>query len=326
MQALVLHQAGQWREMEVETLPKPSPNQGEIVVQVKAAGLNPVDYKIATNGNPNWTYPHVLGVDGAGIVEEIGEGVTEVKPGDRVVYHGNMQKDGNFAEYAKTPAHTVSIIPDSLSFEDVAAIPCAGYTAYQALFRKMNLEAGQHIIIHAGAGGVGGFAIQLAKYAGLKVITTASGANHDYVKQLGADYAIDYKEEDFVKRALEITNGEGVHAVLDTVSGDNATKSIEAIGFNGHIAFIAGAPDITANIHFARSLSFHQIALGGAHMVNNHHQQQDLSRMGNEMVELLAEGHISSLLEEVVNLEEVPEALERLSQRHVRGKIVAKPS
>lgn len=103
-----------------------------------------------------------------------------------------------------TTAHTVSLIPQGVSFEDAAAIPCAGYTAYQALFHKMNASKGQTILIHAGAGGVGGFAIQLAKNAGLTVLTTASSANHEFVKSLGADYVIDYRKEDFVKKCWSL--------------------------------------------------------------------------------------------------------------------------
>ncbi|KGP71851.1 zinc-binding dehydrogenase [Pontibacillus yanchengensis] len=325
MKALLLHEAGKWRDMEVHDIPKPEPNTNEVLVRIEAAGLNPVDYKVATNGHPEWTYPHILGVDGAGIVENVGSDVSEVQPGDRVVYHGNMIKQGNFAEFTVVPSHTVSVIPETVSFEDAVALPCAGYTAYQSLFRKMMLEAGQTILIHAGAGGVGGFAIQLAKYAGLHVITTASSENHEYVYQLGADEVIDYKEQDFVEKTLELTEGLGVHAVLDTVGPENATRSIETLAFNGHIAFIAGAPDITSNIDFKRALSFHQVALGGAHMVNNLHQQRDLARMGNEMLELLSEGHINSLVEDIISLEDVPEGLNRLASRHVRGKIVAKP-
>ncbi|MCD5322368.1 MULTISPECIES: zinc-binding dehydrogenase [Pontibacillus] len=324
MKALLLEGKNQWQDMKVGEIDTPVPQKGEILVRNKAAGLNPVDYKTATNGLPAWEYPHVLGVDAAGIVEEVGEGVTTVQKGDRVVYHGNMSKKGTFAEYTVTPAHTVSILPETISFENGAAVPCAGYTAYQALFRKMHIQPGQTILIHAGAGGVGGFAIQLAKQAGLTVITTASASNHALVKSLGADYAIDYKQDDFVEKTLEITNGKGVHAVLDTVGRENATKSLDTIQFNGQIAFIAGPPDISSALDFTKSFSFHQIALGGAHLVDNVEEQQDLALMGQEMFQLIEEGSISTLLEKVVSLKEVPQALVDLSERHVTGKIVAK--
>ena len=324
MKALVLKDKGLWDNMTVEEIETPTPGKGEVLVNIYAAGLNPVDYKTATNGNPNWTYPHVLGLDGAGIIEEVGEDVTEWSPGDRVVYHGDLTKKGTFAEYAITSAHTISALPDAISFEDAAAIPTAGYTAYQALFRKLHIHKGQTILIHAGAGGVGGFAIQMAKYMGLTVITTASKRNHDYVKKLGADYAIDYKEEDFVERVLEITNGIGVNAVLDAVSRDNATKSLDTLTFNGQMAYIAGAPDFTEGVSFARPLSFHRIALGGVHQSSNTAEQADLAAMGDEMINLILGGYVDPLIQQIVSLEDVPQALVEISERHVTGKIVAK--
>ncbi|MBM7703597.1 zinc-binding dehydrogenase [Metabacillus iocasae] len=324
MKALLLKDKGLWQEMSVGDVERPLPSSGDILVKVHAVGLNPVDYKTATGGNSNWTYPHILGLDVAGIIEEIGEGVTEWKKGDRVVYHGNLAKKGGYAEYAVTTAHTASRIPDEISFEEAAALPCAGYTAYQALFRKLHIQENQTILIHGGAGGVGGFAIQLAKQKGLTVITTASEHNHDYVKELGADFAIDYKQEDVVEKVMKLTNGVGVNAVLDTVSRDNATASLDALTFNGQIAFIAGPPDYTKVKTFTKSLSYHEIALGGAHFSNNRNEQEDLARMGDEMLRLLVDKKLSPLVEEVITLDEVPQALVKLSERHVKGKIVVK--
>ncbi len=326
MKALLLEDKGKVFEMKVGTTDKPSAGKGEILVKIKATALNPVDYKTGNGGNPNWTYPHILGLDSAGTVEEVGSDVTNIKVGDKVVYHGDLTKKGGYAEYGVTTAHTVSIIPEGISFEDAAALPTAGYTAYQALFHKMHAAKGQTILVHAGAGGVGGFAIQLAKNAGLTVLTTASSANHAYVKSLGADYAIDYREEDFVEKALEITNGLGVDLVLDTVGRDNADKSLKALAFNGQIAFIAGPPNVNDAISFAHPLSFHQVALGSVHESNHVREQKTLAEMGDNMLALLQEGKINPMIEKVISLEEVPEALAELSTRRVKGKIVAKLS
>ncbi|OHR68270.1 zinc-binding alcohol dehydrogenase [Bacillus sp. HMSC76G11] len=324
MKALLLEGKGEWKEMRVGETEKPSPGKGEILIKVKAAGLNPVDYKTGTGGNPLWSYPHILGLDAAGIVEETGAEVMNVQIGDRVVYHGDLTKKGGFAEYAVTTAHTVSIIPESVSFEDAAALPTAGYTAYQALYRKLRITEGESILIHGGAGGVGGFAIQMAKRSGLTVFTTASAANHEYVKSLGADYAIDYKESDVIAKVMELTAGNGVDAVLDTVSRQNATDSLDCLAFNGRIAYIAGAPDFTKVKPFTKAISYHEIALGAVHQSNNIEQQKDLAVMGDAMLMLVAERQLSSLLEQVISLEEVPEALLQLSERHVKGKIVAR--
>ena len=195
MRAWLLPRPGPWRDMVLGEAPEPSPAQGDIRVAVHAVGLNPVDYKIARMGHPDWRFPHILGLDVAGVVDAIGSSVTHWRPGDRVFYHGNLSKPGGFAEFAVTTAHTVARIPDGMSFVDTAALPCAGLTAYHALHRRLHVQAGQTILIHAGAGGVGGFAIQLAAHAGLKVLTTCSANNADYVRDLGAEVAIDYHTE-----------------------------------------------------------------------------------------------------------------------------------
>lgn len=324
MKALLLQDKGQWKEMKVEEIDTPKPRKGEILVEVHAVGLNPVDYKTATGGNPNWSYPHILGLDVAGIVAETGEEVNQWKKGDRVVYHGDLTKKGGFAEYTVTTAHTVSRIPENVSFEDAAAIPTAGYTAYQSLFRKLPFEQIETILIHGGAGGVGGFGVQLAKLAGKTVISTASAHNHEYVKSLGADYVIDYREEDVIAKIMKITNGRGVDAVVDAVSRQSATDSLDMLAFMGHIVFISGAPDFTKIIPFTKSVSYHEIALGAAHQSGDVKAENDLAIIGDEMLALMAQGKLSSMLKEIISLNEIPEALSRLSERHVKGKIVAK--
>ncbi|GEN54337.1 zinc-binding dehydrogenase [Halobacillus faecis] len=323
MKALLLKGENQWKEMKLQEVEKPHPQKGEVLIEVHAAGLNPVDYKTATNGNPNWTYPHILGLDAAGAIAEVGEGVSEWKKGDRVVYHGDLFKRGAYAQYAVTTAHTISRIPDEISFEEAAALPTAGYTAYQAIHRKLPLDQVETILIHAGAGGVGGFGIQLAKAAGKTVISTASAHNHDHVRQLGADFVIDYRNEDVHQRVKEITEGKGVDAVVDAVSRDNATASLDFLAFMGHLVYIAGAPDFTKVKPFTTVVSYHEIALAAAHRADVE-SQKDLAVIGDEMLEMMGDGKLSSLLEETISLEEVPQALERLSERHVKGKIVAK--
>lgn len=323
MKALLLRDKGLWKEMKVEEVDTPVPGAGELLVEVQAVGLNPVDYKTAIGGNPNWSYPHILGLDVAGVVAATGDDVTLWKKGDRVVYHGDLTKKGGFAEYTLTTAHTVSRIPDGVTFEDAAAVPTAGYTAYQAIFHKLPIDHIDMIVIHGGAGGVGGFGVQLAKLAGKTVISTASRHNHEYVKSLGADYVIDYREEDVFERVMEITKGRGVDAVVDAVSRQSATDSLDLLAFLGHIVFISGAPDFTKIKPFTKSVSYHEIALGAAHHSKDDKAEKNLAVIGDEMLSLLAQGKISSMLKEVITLEEIPKALNRLSERHVKGKIVA---
>ncbi|MGW9102743.1 zinc-binding dehydrogenase [Priestia megaterium] len=324
MKALLLQDKNKWTEMKVEEIEKPLPNKGEVVVEVHAVGLNPVDYKTATNGNPHWTYPHILGLDVAGTIDAVGEGVVDWKKGDRVVYHGDFMKKGGYAEYAVTTVHSISRIPDAVTFEEAAALPTAGYTAYEALFRKLPMNHIQTILIHGGAGGVGGFGVQLAKNAGKTVFSTASAHNHEYVKSLGADYVIDYREENVVEKVLELTNGRGVDAVLDTVSAKNATDSLDMIAYRGHLAYIAGAPDYTKVKPFTKVISYHEVALNAAHHIDDMIAQADLAKMGDELLALVAEKKVAPMIERIISLKEVPSALEELSKRHVKGKIITK--
>ncbi|QKS71628.1 zinc-binding dehydrogenase [Paenalkalicoccus suaedae] len=322
MRALLLEEKGKWTDMTVQEIEKPKPQAGQLLVRVKAAGLNPVDYKTGTNGYPGWEYPHVLGLDVAGVVEEIGEGVTEFKEQDHVVFLNDMSKKGGFAEYAIAEAHTATKLPYNVLFTDAAALPVAAYTAYQALFDKIRVRAGESILIHAGAGGVGGFAIQLAKQAGLYVFTTAQEHNHEHVLELGADVAIDYKKESFVDRIMEETNGVGVDAILDTVSRDNANESVKALAFNGHLAFIAGQPKMDDSIEFGHPKSFHHVALGSVYQSTNLREQKRLQEIGNDLVKRISNGMLNTIVTEKIVLSDVPRALEKLQSRSVRGKIV----
>ncbi|WJH35501.1 zinc-binding dehydrogenase [Paenibacillus sp. CC-CFT747] len=324
MKALLLQDKGLWKDMRVGEAPKPEPGPGELLIQVHAVGLNPVDYKTATGGNPNWTYPHILGLDTAGVVAETGEGVTGWQKGDRVVVHGDLTRKGGYAEYTTALAHAVSRIPEGVSFEDAAALPTAGYTAYQALFRKLPMDRIGTILLHGGAGGVGGYGVQLAKNAGKTVFSTASPANHDYVRSLGADHVIDYTGEDVAAKVLELTEGRGVDAVVDAVSRQSATDSLDMLAYMGHIVYIAGPPDFTKIKGFTKVVSYHEIALAAAYTYGDRADQADLAAIGDEMLAMLQKGALSSMLKEVIPLEEVPAALGRLSERHVKGKMVAK--
>ncbi|WP_426449553.1 zinc-binding dehydrogenase [Paenibacillus sp. S-38] len=326
MKALVLLGPGKPDTLQIAELPLPEPGPGEIRVRIHAAGLNPVDYKVAANGHPDWVYPFVPGVDGAGIVDAVGDGVTEWKPGDRAAYHGSFTKPGTFAEYAVTTAHTAARIPEELTFEEAAAFPCAGLTAYQALRRKMNLQEGQSVLIHAGAGGVGGYAIQLAKVFGAsKILATASPANFDYVRGLGADEVIDYNTEDVHARVMELTDGLGVGLILNSVNRKTAQADLSMLAFGGQLAVIAGAPENVADFQpSTKTFSVHKLMLGGAHGSGNLRAERDLAVMAGEFMELLRTRRIQAMVTETLALEDVPAALTRMSERHVRGKMVVK--
>ncbi|WP_215113790.1 zinc-binding dehydrogenase [Exiguobacterium sp. s63] len=323
MKALLLHEPNTWQTMRIEEVDTPTLRSGEVLIEGEYAGLNPVDYKTATNGKPEWSYPHVLGLDVAGTIAAVADDVTNVQVGDRVLYHSNWNEWGGFAEFTRAKAHMVVPIPESVSFADAVALPTAGFTAYQAIFEKLPMNAIDTILIHAGAGGVGGFAIQLAKYLGKRVITTASARNHDWVKQLGADEAIDYNTEDWQQRVMELTSGHGVNAVIDPVGRETATASLEVIAYNGHIAHIAGAPDMSVIKPFTRVISYHEVALNAIHHQQDRVSEANIVRIGTHMLELLAAGEIQPMIQETIPFTDIPKKLVELSDRHVVGKIVA---
>ncbi|KAI7248744.1 hypothetical protein KC345_g11826 [Hortaea werneckii] len=188
----------------------------------------------------------------------------------------------------------------------------------------MRLGAGQSIFIHAGAGGVGGYAVQLARVAGAsRIITSASPHNFDYVRSLGADEVIDYNTEDVHSRIMELTDGRGADCILNTINRATAQADLSALAFGGQLATIAGAPETVADFQPSwKSITLHKLMLGGAHTSQDRAAQEDLARMSAEMMELMLKGEISPMISETAALEEVPGALMRLSQRHVRGKIV----
>lgn len=323
MKALVLERPGKPDTLHTADIPQPKPDDGEVRVKVHAVGLNPVDYKLAASGHPEWEYPFILGLDVAGVVDAVGSDVTEWEVGDPVYYHGDASKPGGYGQYAIAPAHMLNWLPDGLSFAQAAALPCAGFTAYQALNRKLRVQSGKTLLVHGGAGGVGGFAVQLARAAGVKVIATCSRHNFNFVKDLGADEVIDYKQEDVAGRVLTLTNDRGVDYVLDTVGSANATASLDMLAYGGELVCVAGFPDLGDYEHFSKAISVHEVALGRVYSSEDRIAQDDLARVGREFGTMVSKGTIRPMLEETIQLEDIPDALVRLSMRHVRGKIVA---
>jgi NADPH:quinone reductase-like Zn-dependent oxidoreductase len=324
MKAIVLDKPGTPDSLYASDVEQPKPGPGEVRVKVFAVGLNPVDYKLAASGFPGWDYPVVLGLDVAGVIDAVAKDVDEWEPGDKVYFHGDLSKPGGFGQYMTMTTRTLAWLPDGLDYTQAAALPCAGFSAYQALHRKLHVQAGKTLLVQGGAGGVGGFTLQLAKIAGVKTIATCSRHNFNFVRDLGAQEVIDYQTEDVASAVREITGGRGVDYIVDTVSSESATKALEMLAFNGAIACVAGLPDITGLTPSTTGVSIHEVALGGAYLSGDEAALDDLARIGMEFGALASKGQIRPMLEEVVTLEDIPEALVRLSMRHVRGKIVAK--
>jgi len=324
-------------------------------VRVAAAALNPVDIKrmnfaggassLAHNTDsyrrdgrhslPPFPFPYVVGLDGAGVVEAVGPDAQGIEVGDHVVFHLQVTKAvGSCSKVVYVEATTLCKLPAEacmtsrtapagpkrcLSFLEAAALPCAAWTAYVALFDKLQIASGRHIFIDGGAGGVGSFAIQFAKVAGCFVYTTCSAHNVAYCKSLGADVVIDYHEEDVVMKLLSLTEDFGVDYLVSAVSAANCLKYAQAVRFGGGIAQIAGLLTNNDDFFFTRQLSIHYVFLGGLH--HSPVTQPMLQQLGAAVFSLLSSGKIIIPIE-TVQLERVPEAMKMLSGGHTRGKVV----
>lgn len=323
MKAWLLDQPG-LEYFHIGDVERPTPGAGELLIKVEAVALNPVDYKVGTNGNPNWSYPHILGVDLVGEVVEVGSSLANIITGSRVAVHTSLGNNGGFAEYAVVDARACAVVPPEVSDEAAAAILCAGMTAYEAVMQKLNTRDKETILVHAGAGGVGGYAIQLAKKLGLKVFTTASPDNFDWVTSLGADVAIDYNVEDVTEKIMELTDGRGVDLILNTVGRDVATADLDRLAFSGQLAYIAGPPDMSNMKGFTLSPSIHEVALGAAHASENERAIRNLAYMAEELMKLLETGELNDLVTDVLPFERLKDGLEQLQTRKVRGKLIVR--
>ncbi|MBO0763046.1 MAG: NADP-dependent oxidoreductase [Hyphomicrobiaceae bacterium] len=237
MKAVYIERHGGPEELKYGDLPDPLAGAGEVVVDIHAASVNGADWKVRTGESYRKSqFPHVLGRDFSGVVSAAGAGVTDFRIGDQVFGVTEASQEGAYAEKIAIKAAIVAKKPDILSHVNAAAVALAGLTALVSVEDTLKLKPGETILIQGGAGGVAAFAIQLAKHTGARVITTASAANHAYLRGIGADEIIDYNAQDFTKVVS------GCDKVFDTVGGDVAQRSFAVLKPGGCAAFIASGP------------------------------------------------------------------------------------
>jgi NADPH:quinone reductase len=249
MKAILMTATGNTDVLEYREIPEPQITlTSQIKVKLAAAGINPVDTKVRRNGVfYDQPLPAVLGCDGAGTVVEIGGEVTKFKPGDKVWFcHGGLGREqGNYAEFNVLDERWASLMPSSLAFNEAASLPLVLITAWGGLYDRGGLQKGQTVLIHAGAGGVGHVAIQLAKLKEARVLTTVSSAEKaDFVRSLGADEVIFYNQDDVVTSVLKLTEGKGADLVFDTVGSAVFKESIGATAHFGRIITLLGLDDM----------------------------------------------------------------------------------
>jgi NADPH:quinone reductase-like Zn-dependent oxidoreductase len=291
----------------ISDVPKPALGPGDVLVEVKAAGVNPVDWKIAegyTRGR-EVHFPMILGNDLAGVVVATGEGAMRFKQGDEVYGRVDRQHTGTFAEYAAVDEQALARKPRNLDFAEAAAVPLAALTAWQALFEHARLRTGQKVLIQAGAGGVGSFAIQFAKHVGAQVATTVSTANVALAQSLGADWVIDYKKQRFEDVIHD------VDAVLDTLAGDIQARSLAVLKSGGVLVSTVGvAPESRQERPDVRFEAMVMHPDGG--------QLAEITR-------LIEAGTVKPVVDRRFGLEQTKEALIYSRTGHAHGKIVITP-
>ena len=331
MKALTFKRYGKSPEIGVADVPRPAPKPDELLVQVCAASVNPIDNMIPTGlfkAVLRFRLPATLGSDLAGIVTEVGSRVTRFKPGDAVFANIFDRGTGSIAEFAVVPESAAALKPANLDFVQAASIPMVGLTSWQALRERVNLQAHQKVFIPAGSGGVGTFAIQLAKHLGAKVGTTTSTGNVELVRRLGADEVVDYKQQEFE------TVLRGYDAVLGTVRGDVVEKAIGILKARGTIVSLVGPLD--AAFARARRLNFvltFVFALMSRRIMRLA-KKRDVAYSflfarpdGDQLAQigkLFETQRILPVIDKVFPFEQAKEALNYLALGRAKGKVVVK--
>lgn len=307
MKAVYIENYGGIEQLTYGDLPMPEIGDNDVLVEVYAASVNPVDWKIRKGylqQRIQYKFPLVLGWDVAGIVHETGKNVTRFKKGDQVFSRPDIQRNGTYAEYVAVDESLLAHKPSNITFEEAASVPLAGLTAWEALVEIAKVKDGDSVLIHAGAGGVGAYAIQLAKSLGANVTTTVSGKNVEFVKSLGADQVVNYQEQDFSQTAT------GFDVVFDTMGGDIQTKSFQVLKERGVLVSIVTPPD--QELAKTKNVRAEYFFL-----------QPDGEKL-TKLAQLIEQGKIRPVVGQVFSLQDVPKAHELSETHHAQGKIVIK--
>jgi NADPH:quinone reductase-like Zn-dependent oxidoreductase len=307
MKAIRAHEFGEPDVLQIADIPVPAPASDELLIKVYATSVNPVDWKILSGKYQKFPVklPLTPGWDVSGVVEKVGADVQNFKPGDEVYSRPDPTKNGAFAEYIVVQANIVALKPKKIDHMRAAAIPLAGLTAWQGLFKYGQLQKGQKVLIHAASGGVGTFAVQFAKWKGAYVIGTASDKNLYFVKQLGADEVIDYKKEKFEDKLSNLD------LVFDPIGGDTQKRSIKVLKSGGRLI-------TTVKPEGEEGAKAKNIHLEG---YTAQSYPEDLAQIAT----LVDEGKIKPVIADIMALEKAAEAEKLSKEGHIpRGKLVLK--
>jgi NADPH:quinone reductase-like Zn-dependent oxidoreductase len=304
MRAIVIHAYGGPEVMKLVQVARPEPAEDEVLIRVIAASINPVDVAIRKGylAKLVGSFPLILGMDAAGIVEKVGSKVTKCKTGDHVFAFFSAKSEGGYAEFVTAKENEIALKPATVSFAQAAGVGAAGSTAWEALIDTADLRAGQTVLIHGGSGGVGHMAIQIAKARGAKVFATASTANQEFLRQMGADVAIDYTRTKFEDVAKD------VDVVLDMVGRDTLERSYGAVKKGGIIVSIVDKPKpAELEAHGIRGMSLRCTPKAG---------------VLEELSKLMETKKLTPVISQTFPMTDVVQAQQQIATGHTRGKIV----
>jgi NADPH:quinone reductase len=320
MKVIRIDEYGGPEVLRLREIKAPEPGPGEVRVGLHAAGLNFVDIYYRRGDFPA-PLPFTLGSEGAGIVEAIGEGVEEFKPGDRVAY---TLHPGSYAEASIVPANLLIPLPDDLSFEQGSAFTLQGLTAHYLIYEYRALKRGDTVLIHAAAGGMGLLLAQWAKHLGANVIGTVSTEEKARaVRAAGADHVIIYTERDFVAETLRLTDGHGADLIIDGVGRTTFAGNLEAAAVRGHVVIYGQASGLPEHIQ-PISLMERSISVSGGMLNNFMRTREELLRRAGDVILGIREGWLRLNIDRLFPLEEAAEAQRRLESRESIGKIILK--
>lgn len=329
MRAILMTSAGTNGVLQLRDIPLPSlPSSKHIRVKLAAAGINPLDTKLRSKAiyYPD-KLPAILGCDGAGLVGEVGTDVSRFKVGDAVYFcnGGIGDEPGCYAEYTTVHEDYVAAKPAKLSMQESAALPLVAITVWEALIDRVKLQAGQTILIHAGAGGVGHIAIQLARHLGARIAVTVSDEHKAAVaKDLGAEKMIQYRQQDFVAETLAWTGGKGVDVVFDTVGGDTYLRSLHAACLYGKVVSLLSTPLSLADTQLARlrNLSLCYEMMVTPQLLQQHDLRINQRKILEQAAQMADTGKLKIMVSKALPLAEAAEAHRLIENGGVTGKIV----
>jgi len=331
MKAIRYHEFGGVEVLKYEDVPDPVIGPNEVLVRVKAASLNHLDLRLRSGKSPRPVdLPHIGGVDIAGEVAEVGENVTNLQPGTRVVIDPAIKSKtgvevigvnlyGGFAEYVKVPAENVVPIPDELSYNDASALPICYVTAWYGLNERGRLKSGETVLIHAAGSGTGSAAVQVAKLAGAHVIATA-GTNEKLVKakELGADETINYNESDFADEVKKITNKKGVNLIFDQIGASVWENNLKSLATLGRLLLVGVVGGGAATLNFG-PIIMRDISVLGVTVFNAPRSNLE------SVINVASSGTIRPVIDKIFPLKEAAEAQKLLEDRNQFGKVILNP-